>query len=151
MTNNPPEVLSCGAVIVRWDRKEFRYLLLKAYNFWDFPKGRVEAGETSMQTALREVREETTIRDLTFPWGKDYYETDPYFRGKKVARYYLAETRRRGIRLPINPEIGRPEHSAWAWFTRTEALKRVTPRVQEVILWSDTYLAYDRRVSGSRY
>lgn len=146
MNSYPPEILSCGAVIVRWDRGAFRYLLLKSFNFWDFPKGQVEEGEKPLETALREVWEETTIRDLTFPWGQDYYETEPYFRGKKVARYYLAETRRRSIRLPINPEIGRPEHSDWAWFTRSEALKHVTPRVQEVILWSDTYLAYDRRV-----
>lgn len=146
MNENAPEILSCGAVIVRWDRGEFRYLLLKAYNFWDFPKGQLEGDETPLETALREIKEETTIEDLTFPWGQDFYETAPYYRGKKVARYYLGETRRRRIELPINPELGRPEHSRWAWFTRFEALKHVTPRVQEVIYWSDQYLAYDRRI-----
>src|SRR5699024_2264139 len=148
MNSNPPEILSCGAVIVRWDRGEFRYLLLKAYNFWDFPKGQSEKGEAPLDTTLREVEEETTIRALIFPWGLDYFETAPYFRGKKVARSYIAKTKRRGIRLPINPDLGRPEHSEWAWVSRSEALKRVTQRVQEVILWSDTYLAYDRRVGG---
>jgi len=142
-----PEILSCGAVIVRWERGEFLYLLLRAYNFWDFPKGQLEAGETPLETALREVEEETTLTNLRFSWGHDFYETPPYCRGKKVARYYIAETPSRKIDLPINPELGRPEHNEWGWFTRQEMMRLITPRVQEVVYWSDNYLAYDRRLN----
>lgn len=139
-------IFSCGSVIVRFHRGEFFYLLLKAYNFWDFPKGQKEQGEQALETALREIEEETGLSRIRFTWGRDYYETPPYFNGRKVARYYLSETRARSIILPINPELGHPEHTDWRWFSRVEALQAVTPRVREVIYWSDEYLAYDRRL-----
>jgi 8-oxo-dGTP pyrophosphatase MutT (NUDIX family) len=38
------------------------YLLIRdPYDNWGLPKGHVERGETSEQTAVREVREETGI------------------------------------------------------------------------------------------
>ena len=37
--------LSAGAVIVRGHGEARRYLILRAYRNWDFPKGRVEPGE----------------------------------------------------------------------------------------------------------
>ena len=37
-------------------------LLIRRNNRWDLPKGKVEAGETLLQTALREVEEETGIK-----------------------------------------------------------------------------------------
>ncbi len=138
-------IISAGAVIVRWEKQRFLYLLLRAHNFWDFPKGQMEPNESTLSTALREIEEETTLTSLKFTWGQDYYETKPYFRGRKIARYYLAETDQRMISLPINPELGHPEHSAWRWVTRKQAINMVTPRVREVILWTDQFLQFDVR------
>lgn len=139
-------IISAGAIIVRWDRTRFLYLLLRAHNFWDFPKGQTEENETPFEACNREVEEESTITMLDYKWGHDFYETAPYFRAKKIARYYLAETKMRKISLPINPELGFPEHNAWRWVIRKQALKMVTPRVQAAILWSDNYLAHDQRI-----
>ena len=85
---------------------DWRFLLLRAFNHWDFPKGMVEAGEQPLEAAVREVREESLIDDLDFAWGEDSTQTGPYS-GGKVARYYLASTRQTDITLPFNPEIGR--------------------------------------------
>lgn len=143
------EIFSSGAIIVRLEHKSFRYLLLRAYNFWDFPKGQVELGESAIEATIREVQEETTVTDLQFRWGLDFYQTPAYFKGKKIARYYLAETQRNEISLPINPELGHPEHNDWIWATRAQALKLVTPRVREAIYWSDLFLAHDPRIIQS--
>ncbi len=140
------EIFSAGVIIVRQEHKSFQYLLLKAFNFWDFPKGQVEVNETAIEAALREVKEETTIDDLKFNWGYEFYETPTYFRGRKVARYYIAETKRDQIELPINPELGHPEHSEWMWASRSQVIKMVTPRVREAIYWSDYFLAHDSRI-----
>ena len=54
---------SCGALVYRIKNGELELLLLK-HRFgghWSFPKGHVEEGETEVETALREVHEETGL------------------------------------------------------------------------------------------
>jgi bis(5'-nucleosidyl)-tetraphosphatase len=127
--------LSAGAVIVRDTPQGARFLLLRSFDHWDFPKGLVENGEDAMSAALREVREETTVSDLTFPWGDVHTETGPYSRGK-IARYYLARTATEHVSLPVNPEIGRPEHSEYRWVDYETAVRLVTERVRPVLEWA---------------
>ena len=64
--------LSAGVVLVRETDDGWRYLLLRAFTHWDFPKGMVEPGEEPLAAAIREVREETLIEDLHFEWGHEY-------------------------------------------------------------------------------
>jgi 8-oxo-dGTP pyrophosphatase MutT (NUDIX family) len=127
--------LSAGAVIVRATPEGTRFLLLRSFDHWDFPKGLVENGEEPMSAALREVREETTVNDLRFPWGEVHTETGPYSRGK-TARYYLAQTATETISLPVNPEIGRPEHSEYRWVDYGTAVRLVSERVRPVLEWA---------------
>ena len=132
--------LSAGVVVVRREGDDWLYLLLRAFNHWDFPKGMVEEGEEPLAAAIREVREESTIEDLDFAWGSNCTQTGPYS-GGKVARYYLAETRRSDVSLPINPLIGRAEHSEYRWVDFDEALELVSPRVRPVVRWAAQALA----------
>jgi 8-oxo-dGTP pyrophosphatase MutT (NUDIX family) len=127
--------LSSGVALVRHSPAGWRFLLLRAYRNWDFPKGLVEPGEDPRAAARREVREETTIEDLRFGWGEIYLETAPYGR-RKVARYYLAETRTEFVTLPVAPQLGRPEHEEWRWVDRASALALTCARVQEVVPWA---------------
>jgi bis(5'-nucleosidyl)-tetraphosphatase len=127
--------LSAGAVTVRESAVGPLFLLLRAYNHWDFPKGLVERGESPLQAAVREVREETTLADLEFPWGECHIETGPYSRGK-TARYYLARTATRGVRLPANPDSGKPEHNEYRWVDYDTAAGLVSARVLPVLQWA---------------
>lgn len=131
------KTLSAGVAVVRQTENGFVFLLLRSYQNWDFPKGVVEAGETPLQGALREVAEETTITDLNFTWGDGYQETPPYGRGK-VARYYLAETRHTHITLPINPLLGHPEHEEYRWVSYSQAQGMVAPRLLPILKWAHT-------------
>jgi tRNA nucleotidyltransferase (CCA-adding enzyme) len=60
---------SCGAVVYRIINGELRYLLIKnrRSTHWGFPKGHIERGEISEQTAMREVLEETGIHINIIP------------------------------------------------------------------------------------
>jgi 8-oxo-dGTP pyrophosphatase MutT (NUDIX family) len=130
-----PTRLSAGVVVVREAAEGWRFLLLRAFNHWDFPKGMVEAGEEPLAAAIREVREESLIEDLDFAWGHDHIETGPYSRGK-VARYYVAQTRTIAVSLPIIEELGRPEHNEYRWVDDHAALKLISPRVAPVLDWA---------------
>lgn len=129
-------ILSAGIVLVRWDEEEWKFLFLRAYANWDFPKGVVEADEDPLETAKREVQEETGIQDLRFRWGYAYYETEPYSGGKKAARYYLAQTRSSKVVFSINPEIGRPEHHEYRWVPFAQLTELAPERLKPVVQWA---------------
>jgi 8-oxo-dGTP pyrophosphatase MutT (NUDIX family) len=106
---------SAGVIIIDGDR----VLSLRAYENWDFPKGRVEAGESLLDAAVRETEEETTLVS-----GEDYTLTGDqapsitYGTGKRVktATYFIAT--RKGNKepfLPVSDELGRPENDEWRW------------------------------------
>ena len=129
-----PTQLAVGAVVARRIGDEWLLLVLRAYRNWDFPKGMVEAGEEPFETAKREVVEETGLNDLEFPLGEEHCDTLPYA-GRKIARYYLAETAEETIRLPISAELGRPEHDEWRWVSFDEAEDLLPPRLANVLDW----------------
>src|SRR5262249_44139574 len=66
--------LCAGIVPVRFENGETQILLLRAYKDWDFPKGGVEAGEDPFDGALRELKEETGLSAVEFPWGLSFLE-----------------------------------------------------------------------------
>jgi 8-oxo-dGTP pyrophosphatase MutT (NUDIX family) len=127
--------LSAGVVVVREGADGLRFLLLRAYRNWDFPKGHVEHGEQALAAAIRETEEETGIADLTFDWGEEFRETEAYARGK-VARYYVARTRAARVVLKVNPALGRPEHQEYRWVDLTAALELTVPRLRPIIAWA---------------
>jgi len=128
-------ILSAGVVVVREAEGDWHVLLLRAWNYWDCPKGLVEAGEDALATARREVREETGIARLDFRWGEDFIETAPYSKNK-VARYFLAATGAIDVKLPVNPELGAPEHHEFRWLAFEQAFELVVPRIASVLTWA---------------
>lgn len=84
---------SCGAVLYRVQHGEKVFLLIQHKNggHWAFPKGHIEKGETELQTALREIREETgyeaeidsRFREVvSYSPKKDVMKDVVYFSGK---------------------------------------------------------------------
>ena len=56
-----PKRLSCGVVILNPDR-ELLLCHVTGQNHWDLPKGGIDPGETPLQAALRETREEAGLQ-----------------------------------------------------------------------------------------
>ena len=54
---------SCGAVVHRKYHGNTEILLIRHVKsgYWSFPKGHVEKGETEVETAVREIKEETGL------------------------------------------------------------------------------------------
>ena len=139
-------LLSAGVILVSVLPRGCRYLVLRAFNYWDFPKGLVNEDETAMEAAVREVEEETGLSRLVFRWGEDFRETPPYGRGK-VARYYVAESPDTDVSLPVSAELGRPEHHEYRWADFAEARALVAPRLVPIVEWAHRLTGCDSRRS----
>jgi len=133
---------AAGVIVFRRTGQGPYVLLLRAYNNWDFPKGLVEAGEDQLTAAKRELKEETGLNGVDFPFGDEFKETVPYS-GNKIARYYLGETEEVEIELPVSKELGRPEHHEYRWVTFDQAEDLLAPRLAIVLDWAK------RTISGS--
>ena len=133
-------IRAAGAVVFRRTPGGIRLLVLRAYNNWDFPKGLVESGEDQLSAARREVKEETGLTDVEYPFGDEYRETVPYA-ANKTARYYLAETDEHDIELPVSTALGRPEHHEFRWVSLDEAEELLPPRLTVILDWVRKTLA----------
>ena len=105
------------------------YFLLIQHNsgHWSFPKGHPEAGETEMETARRELREETGIGEVVLraePVLEEQYTKPAWVDAQQVAaktvRYFLGEV--------LNPKVQLQQAEAqdYCWATYEEAREIVT-------------------------
>jgi bis(5'-nucleosidyl)-tetraphosphatase len=132
--------ISAGAVVFRrqtvYGKESVVYLVLH-YRFkgdyWDFPRGKIEKGETELQTARREIKEETDLSDIGFLEGFAQ-RTNWYYRleGKNVykeAVYFLAEAKGEKETVHISKE-----HIEHLWLEFDDAMKRLTYKNTRAIL-----------------
>ncbi len=116
--------VSSGAILFRRNNHTITFLILHYYSgHWDFPKGNKEEGESNLETALREIMEETGIRDVIildkFMKQVFYkYKRNNHLVSKKVT-YFLAETKSTNVVLS-------KEHLNYVWAQYDEAFQRIT-------------------------
>ena len=115
---------SVGLVVFSRVGGKCEYLLLHyASGHWDFTKGGVEKGESELETALRELREETGISKVSVIPG--FRESIHYFFREKnelVSKevvFLLAESPSREVKLSH-------EHVGFEWLSLAQALERLT-------------------------
>lgn len=95
-------ITSCGFVAYTEIHGETRYLLIKSVNGdVGFPKGHVEAGESEIKTAMRELREEANVEveptsgfrreiEYAMPGMADTVKRSVYFLGRCIDPTALA-------------------------------------------------------------
>lgn len=87
---------SCGAIVYRKFHGNTEILLIRHIKsgYWSFPKGHVEGSETEVETAVREIKEETNIdvlidtgfrETVSFSPRKDTSKTVVYFAAKALS------------------------------------------------------------------
>ena len=83
---------SCGALVFRRFHGNTELLLIKHANggHWSFPTGHVESGETEVETALREIKEETGIDVIIDPSFREVISYSPKKDTQKDVIYFIA-------------------------------------------------------------
>ena len=108
---------SCGCVVFN----EGKVLMIQHNEgHWDFPKGHVEENETEIQTAIREVKEETNIDVNVKPKNRYTLEYSPKEGVIKEVVYFIA-TKNSDECRPQESEVQKVE-----WVEIDEAVNRVT-------------------------
>lgn len=140
---------SAGAVIFRTGKDGKRLYLLLHYHFkgdyWDFPRGNIEKGETAEATAKREIAEETGLDDISFITG--FKEKVSWFyrlRGQNVfkeAVYFLVETKQKAVKLS-------EEHLEFKWLDFARAIKTLTYKNSKGVLKKADDFLRKRKSSG---
>lgn len=121
------KLIASGGVVARCTPAGAVQVLIcgrRAPATWSLPKGKPEPCETSKETALREVREETglvvrledRIGDITYR----FWDPQNGARCEKTVTFYLMS--------PSGGDIARhdPEFDDVRWFDSAEAVKRLT-------------------------
>jgi 8-oxo-dGTP pyrophosphatase MutT (NUDIX family) len=118
-----------GAVVVYREKGKEPYFLLvqQKGNYWAFPKGHKEGNETDIETAKRELWEETSVTELewqTEPTFHNHYHFEK--EGQKYSKnntYFLAFAAEKFASAP-QPQFTH-EILGGAWATYAEALKLI--------------------------
>ena len=146
-----PVERSAGIIFFRTAREGLRYLVIRSSRpestiakgkavaeFWDFPKGQLEAGETGIDAARREAKEEVGIED--FELIADFKETVHYFTrrdGKSIPKFvamFLGRTRQDRVTLSW-------EHDMYEWLSYDEAHRRITLlQMKQVLAVAEKFL-----------
>lgn len=115
---------SAGIITYTIDNDNVLYLILQyGAGHWDFPKGKMEPGETKQETALRELMEETGLNaeiDDNFEEKIHYIFTD-YDKqlAEKTVYFFIGKATSTHIKLSH-------EHTDFIWLPYKKALELLT-------------------------
>ncbi len=107
-----------GVLFIIRDGAPLFVLLRHREGYWSLPKGRLEAGETGLMAARREIREETGINRFTLL--RPHYWDIVYIVGghDKKVRYYLVQALEESFKVS-------DEHAELKLCTYDEALRLI--------------------------
>jgi 8-oxo-dGTP pyrophosphatase MutT (NUDIX family) len=132
---------SAGIVVFFKENSKFQYLLIQ-YNkknegYWGLPKGHIEKGETLIETAIRETKEETGLNvkpmdgfmktiEYTFKQNNDLI--------KKTVYFYVGESDTKEVKISH-------EHLDFVWLSYSDAIKKLTyDKDRDVLIKANLFL-----------
>jgi len=133
--------VSAGIVLYHKADHEIQYLILQYIaGHWDFPKGKLEPGETKIQAAIRELAEETNLRQVHIKEGFEdsliYNFKD--FKGnmiEKTVYFFVGEI------VVMNRVILSREHRDYMWLPFEQAVQKLTyQNAKDILMHANNFL-----------
>jgi 8-oxo-dGTP pyrophosphatase MutT (NUDIX family) len=146
--------LSCGVVILNPDR-ELLLCHVTGQNHWDLPKGGIDAGETPMQAALRETREECGWRlddGALYDLGRFSYTTkkDLHLFATVQPRIELKDLHCESHYLDRPSGRQLPEMDGFGWFAFERIESLCTPKLAALLTRGVDLAALVARLDAAR-
>lgn len=116
-----------GVIVFYQFPRSLKYLIIKhRKGHWAFPKGHADKGETKLETALRELKEETGISKISLLkksilLKEEYKFTDR--KGVKILKkvnYFIGEAKNRRVKIDYK------EVTNFRWATVKAGMEKVT-------------------------
>ncbi len=128
---------SAGAFVYFIEDGKPLYLLLKREQDTDIPKGHIEKGETALEAAKREVKEETGLEPFFLPYFSiqtKYFFYEGKEKVMKTVKFFIAKSSTKSVKISA-------EHVGYAWLDQESMLlqasykdiKEVLPKVYEYV------------------
>ena len=124
---------SFGVIPVKKKDTEWEVFLIQHMKgrYWGFPKGHAEEGETQIEAAFRELKEETNLDPVNCMSMNPFVEHYQFIaRGRRVSKrvcYYLAEVKGDVV---LQPE----EIYSGTWVSLEEGIEKITHKEGKAIL-----------------
>jgi putative (di)nucleoside polyphosphate hydrolase len=133
----PHKRLSCGVVILNMER-ELLLCHVTGQNHWDLPKGGIDSGETPIEAALRETREECGWRlpaEALVDLGRFRYtnKKDLHLFATVQPRVELKQLRCESHYVDRLSGRNLPEMDGFGWFAFERAQTLCTPKMAAVL------------------
>ena len=130
---------SAGFILCKKNGERKYLLLLHGRDYWNFPKGKLESGESNLEAALRELEEETGITKIEivdgFTFRYDYSFNAGNLKIKKLVKMFLA------YYLGGDVVISH-EHKRFKWLTFDEAINILKfENIKRQLTKADSFLA----------
>ena len=131
--------ISSGAIVYTLINDKIHYLLIKDFhNNYGFPKGHVESGETTIDAAKREIKEEVGLDvnlDTSFHETLEYIMPNSH---NKIVHYYI------GSYNSQNPTMQEEEVKELLLLPYNKAIDILTfDNMKEVLKKANHYLLYE--------
>jgi 8-oxo-dGTP pyrophosphatase MutT (NUDIX family) len=132
-----PKRLSCGIVILNSGR-ELLLCHVTGQNHWDLPKGGIDPGETPIEAALRETREEAGLRlgpETLLDLGRFTYtnKKNLHLFATLMPRFDLKELHCESRYMDRHAGRQLPEMDGYGWFAFDRVGALCTPKMAQVL------------------
>ncbi len=131
---------SCGAVVYKYEGNKLLFLVLKHNGgHYSFSKGHVKKNETEVETAIREIKEETNL-DVVIDTGFRFVNS--YSPRKNVIKdviYFVGRTVSDNV-IPQKSEI-----ASISWYSFDDAYDIIThDDDKEILRKAKEYITYEK-------
>jgi mRNA-decapping enzyme subunit 2 len=122
------KIKTCGSILI--NSRSNKVVLVNCMNSWNFPKGKIDEGETELECAIRETREEVGYDISNLIDEKNFLEFES--KNGKITKYFIINNVPENIFFKTQTR-GEIEQIKWFNINSIKNLPLISPHYNEII------------------